>query len=103
MVGSLRPNRNYLDVSRLNKTKTMLVISRRIWYHVIRGWGITDLQGRKQIMKIVFFEDGSVMTASRQCVLRRAIARKMSYEPMRYWFRACDEWVKAYKRYQLIY
>lgn len=54
-------------------------------------------------MKIVFFEDGSVMTASRQCVLHRAIARKMSYEPMRYWFRACDEWVKAYKRYQLIY
>ena len=47
-------------------------------------------------MKTVFFEDGSVMTASRQCVLRRAIARKMSYEPMRYWFRACDEWVKAY-------
>ena len=54
-------------------------------------------------MKFVFFEDGSVTTASRQCTLRRAIARKMSYEPMRYWFRACDEWVKAYKRYQLIH
>lgn len=54
-------------------------------------------------MKIVFFEDGSIMTALRQCTLRRAIARKMSYEPMRYWFHACDEWEKAYKRYQLIY
>ena len=54
-------------------------------------------------MKTVFFEDGSVMAASRQCALRRAIARKMSYEPMRYWFRACDEWVKAYKRYRLIH
>ena len=54
-------------------------------------------------MKIVFFEDGSFMTASRQCVLHRAIVRRMRYEPMRYWFRACDEWVKAYKRYQLIH
>ena len=54
-------------------------------------------------MKFVFFEDGSFITASRQCVLHRAIVRKMRYEPMRYWFRACDEWVKAYKRYQLIY
>lgn len=54
-------------------------------------------------MKIVFFEDGSIMTAPRQCALRRAITRKMSYEPMRYWFHACDEWEKAYKRYQLIY
>lgn len=54
-------------------------------------------------MKIVFFEDGSFMTASRQCVLHRAIVRRIRYEPMRYWFRACDEWVKAYKRYQLIH
>ena len=54
-------------------------------------------------MKIVFFEDGSIMTAPRQCALHRAIACKMSDVPMRYWFRACDEWRKAYKRYQLIY
>ena len=65
--------------------------------------GITVPQEKMYIMKIVFFEDGSIMTAPRQCTLRRAITRKMSYEPMRYWFRACDEWVKAYKRYQLIH
>lgn len=65
--------------------------------------GITNPQERGYIMKIVFFEDGSIMTAPRQCALRRAIACKMSDVPMRYWFRACDEWQKAYKRYQLIY
>lgn len=52
-------------------------------------------------MKIVFFEDGSIMTAPRQCALHRAIAHIMRYNPMRYWFRDCDAWRKAYKRYQL--
>ena len=63
---------------------------------------MTKLQGG-QTMKLIFFEDGSIMTAPRQRALHKAIVRKMRYEPMRYWFRACDEWVKAYKRYQLIY
>ena len=54
-------------------------------------------------MKVIYFEDRSIMTAIRQCALRRAIACQMNSEPMRYWFRDCDEWRKAYKRYQLIY
>lgn len=54
-------------------------------------------------MKMAFFEDGSVMVYPRQCALHRAIACRMSYDPMRYWFRDCEEWRKAYRRYQLIY
>lgn len=52
-------------------------------------------------MKKVFFEDGSIMYASRQCAVRKAIAYKMTYDPMGYWFRDCDAWRKAYRRYQL--
>lgn len=52
-------------------------------------------------MKKVFFEDGCIMTGERACDVRRGIVYKMRYEPMRYWFRDCEEWREAYRRYQL--
>ena len=51
---------------------------------------MTELQG-EQTIKLIFFEDGSIMTAPRQCALHKVIAYKMSYEPMSYWFRTCDK------------
>lgn len=63
--------------------------------------GIAEPQERDKSMKMVFFEDGCIMTGVRACDVRRGIEQKMSYEPMRYWFRDCDEWRKAYKRYWL--
>ena len=54
-------------------------------------------------MKMVFFEDGCIMTG-RACNIRRAIEQKMRYDaPMRYWFRPTDEWRRATVRYHLIY
>ena len=54
-------------------------------------------------MKMVYFEDGCIMVGERACDVRRGLKQKMRYEPMRYWFRDCEEWRKAYKRYQLIW
>ena len=80
-------------------SKTWVDAGTQVWYNE----GTEVREG--DIMKCVYFEDGTIMMCKRQCVLRRNIKVKLSCDgPMRYWFRPTDAYYKAMKRYyQLIY